>query len=447
MNKKLLIPDTIVTADSENTVLRNHGIIIDADTISDIPPISNEEKESFEGAVYELPGITIIPGFVQTHVHLCQTLFRGLADDLLLLDWLQKKIFPYENAHNAASLAASAKLGLFELLRSGTTTILDFGTLRYQEVIFSELLKSGIRAVAGNCLIDENSLMPEFSEPLNNQLNYSAQLAKEYHNDADGRLKYAFTPRFALSSSEELLKESKAMQYDFPGTLYHTHASENRKEVDEIKLKTGLKNIEYLDSLGLLDHLTVLAHCIHVNIPETLILKERGVKVAHCPSTNLKLGSGIAPVPDYLNRGIAVSLGADGPPCNNNLSPFMEMRMAALIQKPIYGPEAMDALTVFRLATIEGAKALQLDSITGSIEKGKKADFAFLNIDKAGQPLTDSDDAVYSAIVYSANENNVIHTMVNGEWLMQDGKPILYDEQEIRAAAKEELDKLLVRAG
>ena len=206
--KKLVIPKHIVTVDDENTVLLNHAIEIEGNKISSIIPAEKITMDDYNGEVYDNQELTLIPGFVQTHVHLCQTLFRGLADDLLLLDWLQKKIFPFENAHNENSLSASVKLGINELLLGGTTTILDMGTLRYQEVIFNELINSGMRVFSGKCLIDENGLCPGFKGETKNEISETYKLAENFHRANDNKIFYGFAPRFVLSCSEELLKET-----------------------------------------------------------------------------------------------------------------------------------------------------------------------------------------------------------------------------------------------
>ncbi len=443
--KKLIIPKQIVTVDDKNSILSNHALEIEGNKISSIISTEKIDLNDYDGKVYNFPELTLIPGFVQTHVHLCQALFRGLADDLLLLDWLQKKIFPFENAHNENSLSASAKLGINELLLGGTTTILDMGTLRYQQVVFEELINSGMRAFSGKCLIDENELFPGFKGEIKNEINEAYNLAEKYHQTNDEKIFYGFAPRFVLSCSEELLKETKEMMQDFPGSLYHTHASENKKEIEAIRNRFNLGNVEYFDSIGLLDDRTVLAHCIHLNENEKAILKERQTRIAHCPSANLKLGSGIAPIPDYLKNGIPVSLGADGAPCNNNMSIFTEMRLAALIQKPIHGPEIMDALSVFRLAAIDGAKALHLDAEIGSIEVGKKADLVLLNLNSYNNSVSEDEKSIYSDIVYSANPNNVESVLVDGKWLVKDKESLLYDQEKIIAEGKSELKKLLSR--
>ncbi len=329
----IIVPKNIVTVDGKDRILKNHFVEIENGKIISIK--QNDEKyfSKNKQRVFRFDDLTLIPGFVQTHIHLCQTLFRGLADDLELLDWLQLRIFPYENAHNKNSLLSSVRLGINELLLSGTTTLLDMGTLRHQEVIFEELQSSGIRAIAGKCLIDENDLFPAFKSDTKSELDEIYQLARTYHNTSNGKIKYGFAPRFVLSSSEKLLKESFEMKKNFPGSLFHTHSSENKHEIAEVKRRHKKENIEYFDSIGVIDDHSVLAHCIHVNDKETNLLKKNNVRVSHCPSSNLKLGSGIANIPKYLQKGISVSLGADGAPCNNNLSVFNEMRLACIDSK------------------------------------------------------------------------------------------------------------------
>jgi cytosine/adenosine deaminase-related metal-dependent hydrolase len=208
---------------------------------------------------------------------------------------------------------------------------------------------------------------------------------------------------------------------------------------------TGKENVEYFESIGILDKNTILAHCVHLNDNEVKTLKTNSVRVAHCPSSNLKLGSGIANIPHYIKEGISVSLGADGAPCNNGLSIFNEMRLAALIQKPGHSSTAMDALTVFRLATIEGAKALHIEKEVGSVETGKKADLVLLDLENADQPLQIDDQQIYSSIVYSASKENVRSVMIDGELVVDDGRCLMFDEDELIKDGKNELQQLLKR--
>jgi 5-methylthioadenosine/S-adenosylhomocysteine deaminase len=448
MNKKqdriLIIPKKIITADIENRILKNTAVeIIDGKIISFVP-FEKLQKDNYD-EIYEAQDFTLIPGFIQTHIHLSQTLFRGLADDLPLLDWLRLKIFPFENAHDKNSLRITAQLSINELLMGGTTTFLDMGTLRHGEVVFDEIISSGIRGFSGKCLIDINDLYPEFKSSSKNELKDIETLAKNFHNSGDGRAKYSFSPRFVLSCTEKLLKETKEVMKDFNGSIYHTHSSESTEEINEVRRRFHKENIEYFDSIGVLDDHTVLAHCVHTSDNERKMLKDRNTRIAHCPSANMKLGSGIAPIPQYLKEGISVTLGADGAACNNNLCIFNEMRLASLIQKPIHGTEVMDAKTIFRMATIEGAKALHLQNEVGSIEIGKIADLVLIDVDSYSNSYSDSDETVYSDIVFSSTTENVKSVMVDGKWLIKERESLVYDQKEINSKGKEELKNLLRR--
>jgi len=444
MAKKLIIPKRIICADSQNQILTNRALEITEDKISSYIKKDKIDENNYD-EVYDVPNLNLIPGFVQTHIHLSQTLFRGLAEDLPLLDWLRSKIFPFENTHNKDSLKITTQLSINELLLGGTTTFLDMGTLRYGDVALSEMITSGIRGFSGKCLIDINDLYPDFKASTKEEISDIINLATNYHNSADGRIRYSFSPRFVLSCGEELLKETKEIMKDFPGSIYHTHSSESIDEINEVRKRFNKENIEYFNSIGVLDDYTVLAHCVHTSDNERKMLKERNTRIAHCPSANLKLGSGVAPIPQYLKEGISVTLGADGAPCNNNLSIFNEMRLASLIQKPIHGTEVMDAKTLFRMATIEGAKALHLQDEVGSIEVGKKADLVLIDLDSYSNSYSDSDDCVYSDIVFSSTIENVKSVMVNGKWLVKNGESQVYDQQGLIANGKEQLKELLKR--
>jgi 5-methylthioadenosine/S-adenosylhomocysteine deaminase len=444
MVKKLIIPRRIICADSQNKMLNGTALEIINGKINSFISTDKVNRNIYD-EVYDVPHLTLIPGFVQTHVHLSQTLFRGLAEELPLLDWLRLKIFPFENAHNKNSLQVTAQLSINELLMGGTTTFLDMGTLRFGEVVLEEIINSGIRGFSGKCLIDINDLYPDFKSSTNNEIEEIKNLAQSFHNMANGRVKYSFSPRFVLSCTEMLLKQTKEIMKDFPGSIYHTHSSESSDEINEVKKRFHKENIEYFNSIGVLDDHTVLAHCVHTSYNERKMLKDRNTRIAHCPSANMKLGSGIAPIPQYLKEGISVTLGADGAACNNNLSIFNEMRLASLIQKPIHGTEIIDTKTIFRMATIEGAKALHIENEVGSIEIGKKADLVLIDLDSYSNSYSDSDESVYSDIVFSSTTENVKCVMVDGKWLVKNRESQIYDQQEITAKGKEELQMLLKR--
>lgn len=442
--KKIILCKKIVTVNQQNEIYDDFAIVLEGNNISNILPISEVDFNEKEIQIFDYKNLVVTPGFIQTHIHLCQTMFRGLAEDMVLLDWLQKRIFPFENAHSYNSLKASAEMGIIELLKTGTTTVLDMGTLNYQEAVLDSMIDAGIRGYTGKCLIDENSLYESFKESKADNLLKVKELITGYHNK-NGRVKYAVSPRFVLSCSEELLRESYDILNQYSDVLYHTHSSENLDEIRAVKQKTGMENIEYFDSIGVLSDRTILAHCIHLNEKEKELLANKKVRVAHCPATNMKLASGFADIPDLKQRGIVVSIGSDGPPCNNNLNIIDEIRLAGLIQKPKYGPTSMDAKILLRMATIDGAKALGLDNEVGSIEIGKKADLVFFDLNNVENGLDISGDKVNSSLIYGSNISNIKNVMIDGELVVENSNILNYDENEIYMKAKDELKNLLKR--
>lgn len=428
-------------------ILKGYSVLISGKRIQKIDKSEKLESLAKENnwEIFDASGQILIPGFVQTHIHLCQTLFRGLADDLELLDWLQLKIMPFEFAHNKNSMKYSSLLGISELIRCGTTTILDMGSLNHSEVVFEQLINSGLRAFHGKAMMDINTLYPPLSESTQDALRSSEELAKTFHNSANGRVKYAFAPRFILTCTDELLKETNQLVMDYPGTLFHTHASENRTELENVRKRCGKDNIECFAELEILNDKSCIAHCIWLNENEIDLMKKRDARVLHCPSSNLKLASGIANIPRYLREGISVSLGADGAPCNNFLDIFVEMRLASLIQKPSYGPTVMSAKEVFEIATIGGARALHLQNEIGSIEVGKKADLVLIELNQIHNTKNVNEENLYSSIVYTADHTNVKSVMIDGQWVYFNQEFKTIDVDEVNKKSEEELKKLLLR--
>jgi 5-methylthioadenosine/S-adenosylhomocysteine deaminase len=430
MSETLVIKGaTVITLDSKNHVFQG-DVLIDRERIAALGP-----SFAVKGAeVIDAHGQVLLPGFVQTHVHLCQTLFRGAADDLALIDWLKKRIWPMEAAHTPESIYASARLGIAELIRGGTTCALTMETVNHTEQVFRAVEESGFRATVGKCMMDRGDQVPEgLREQTETSIAESLDLLERWHGAADGRIRYCFAPRFALSCSRELLERVARLARE-RGVLVHTHASENKQEIEIVERETGRRNIEYLDDVGLAASHVVLAHCVHLNDDEMEILRRTGTHVAHCPSSNLKLGSGIARVAEMIERGISVSLGADGAACNNRLDMLTEMRMAALVQKALHGPEALPALRVLRMATIDGARALGLEDEIGSIEVGKRADLTLFDLDDLR--TTPHPDPV-SAIVYAAEASNINTMIIDGRVVMRDRKLTTMNKQDLIRAAIE----------
>jgi 5-methylthioadenosine/S-adenosylhomocysteine deaminase len=388
-------------------------------------------------------GDFLLPGFVQTHLHLCQTLFRGYADDLALLDWLTLRIWPMEAAHTPASLAAAARLAAAELLLGGTTTVLTMETVHDTESVFEALEPMGLRAVVGKCMMDADRNVPaRLLEDTQRSIDESLALARRWDGRANGRLRAAFAPRFAPTCSKELL-EAVATLSDEHNLLVHTHASENRDEVALVTRLTGTSNIGYLHRLGLTSPRLCLAHCVWADEREQQLLAERQVKVLHCPGSNLKLASGVAPVVEMRRRGISVSLGADGAACNNELDMFKEMRLAAGLQAVRYGAGALAARDVLCMATREGAVALGLETEIGSLEPGKRADMILIRRDRPH--LATAPDPI-TAVVYAARPSDVRTTIVDGEILVDEFALAREDASEISNVARAEATALASRA-
>lgn len=434
---------TIVTGNPAGEILSGFSILVEGNLIASIYP-DNAPPHPAEAEIIDAAGRVIIPGFVQTHVHLCQTLFRGMADNLPLLEWLGKRIFPLEGAHDEPSIRSSAMLGIAELLRGGTTTILDMGSIHGEEEIIGAIAQTGLRACVGKAMMDRNDITPRFRESTAASLRSTRELAEKWHGSYGDRIRYAVAPRFVLSCSDTLMKDAFDMASHSDGMLFHTHASEHPDEIQAVRERCGMENVRYLHHLDLLSERTCLAHCVHVAGDEISMIRSTGTSIAHCPSSNLKLGSGIAEVPIFLAHGVNVSLGADGAPCNNSLNMFMEMRLAGLIQKPVHGAAAMPSETLFRMATMNGATALGLGSKIGSIEQGKKADLVILDLDRLWNPVLPQSD-IYSALVFSAGPENVESVMVDGRWLIRNREYLTLDAETIVGDARRELRLLLDR--
>ncbi|ULL14587.1 5'-deoxyadenosine deaminase [Paenibacillus sp. H1-7] len=406
---------------------------------ADLGALEKQADRVLQGA-----GKVLLPGFVQTHVHLCQTLFRGRADDLELMDWLRNRIWPLEASHDEESVYYSAMLGIGELIRSGTTTILDMETVNYTDSAFRAIAESGLRAISGKVMMDHGDNVPDrLLERTDESLRQSVELLEKWNGLDDGRIQYAFCPRFVVSCTERLLKEVRDLSAHYDVRV-HTHASENRGEIELVEQERGMRNVVYLDHIGLANPRLILAHCIWLDEEEKRIIRDKGVKVTHCPGSNLKLASGIAEIPELLSREIHVGLGADGAPCNNNLDMFQEMRLAALIHKAEHGPTSMDAKTVLRMATMGGAEVLGMESEIGSIEPGKRADLIMIDLnDFHTFPSYDVD--MYSRIVYSTTRGDVETVLIDGKVVLENKRHLTLDKQRILKESDRSIKRLIKR--
>jgi len=417
-------------------------ILIEDDTIKAISKEISIECDN----VIDATGKVVIPGLIQSHVHLTQTLFRGQGDDLELMDWLRNKIWPLEGSHTAESNYVSAKLGIAELIKGGTTSIIDMATVNHTEKIMEAIDETGFRALVGKCMMDMGDADKRLMEETRASIDQSVALLEKWHGAAEGRITYAFAPRFVISCSEELLLEVKdlADKYD---VMVHTHASENQGEIAIVEERHGQRNIDYLHSIGLTGERLVLAHCIWLSENEMKILAETGTKVAHCPSSNLKLASGIAKIPEMLEMGINVSLAADGAPCNNNLDMFTEMRNASLIQKArLLDSTVMPAQKIFELATLGGAKAMCKEDELGSLEAGKKADVVIIEQNNIHSVPTNTVNVIAN-LVFSTRASDVQTTIINGKVLMLDRVLQTINEEELIKDVNRVIEEQVIASG
>jgi len=434
MADRVLIRDaTIITLDGANRIIEG-SVAIEQGRIMAVEPSGAASFNIVFDDVIDGRGRALLPGFVQTHIHLCQTLFRGAADDLELIDWLKQRVWPMEAAHTPESLYASARLGIAELIKGGTTCALTMETVNHTESVFRAVEESGFRATVGKCMMDQGNGVPAaLNEETEESISESLDLLKRWNGQDDGRIRYCFAPRFAVSCTRGLLERVASLSREL-GVMVHTHASENREEIAMVETATGKRNIEYLRDVGLTAPHVVLAHCVHLDDAEMEILRSTGAHVAHCPSSNLKLASGVARVAEMLDRGVSVSLGADGAPCNNRLDMFTEMRTAALLQKVLRGSRALPAETALRLATINGARALGLADQIGSVEVGKRADLQLVNLSRLH--TTPRPDPI-STIVYAAEAGDVETVIIDGQIVMRERRLLTFNEEGVITQARE----------
>jgi 5-methylthioadenosine/S-adenosylhomocysteine deaminase len=438
-NSILIRNGTIVTMDEQNSIIGG-DLLIREGRIAEIGGRIEEQVDE----IIDAHGCAVLPGFIQTHIHLCQTLFRGAADDLSLIDWLKKRVWPMEAAHTPESIRASAQLGVAELIKSGTTCALTMETVRHTDEVLRVVSESGFRATVGKCMMDRGDDVPaELHEQTQASLDESVALIREWHGQNNGRIRCCFAPRFAISCTRELLTEVSRLAGEH-SVMIHTHASENTTECAIVQRESGLRNVAYLHSLGISGAHVVLAHCVHLNDQEIETLANTGTNVSHCPSSNLKLGSGIAPIAQLLYAGVSVSLGADGAACNNRLDMFTEMRTATLLQKALHGPEVIPASRALRMATIDGARAMELADEVGSIELYKQADVIVVDLDcLPSSPALD----VVSALVYSSEAADVRTSIIDGQIVMRDRQLSSLDERSVKEDARREAEALRKRAG
>ncbi|MGH9874168.1 MAG: amidohydrolase family protein [Pyrinomonadaceae bacterium] len=434
----LVLNGTLVTMDKDRRILPDAGIAVDHGRIVALGSRADIIRRYSASERVDATGKIIIPGLINGHTHIPMTLFRGLADDLDLQEWLTKYIFPAE-AKNVTEefVRAGTRLGLAEMIRGGTTTYCDM--YYFEDAIADETAKAGVRGVLGETIID----FPVADNKTNAEgMAYVERFVQKWKGNE--LIVPAVAPHAPYTVSEEHLKAIRAFS-DRTGAPIVTHISETKREVDESLKAKGASPVDYLSRIGFLNDRVIAAHMVWPNDGEIQILKTAGVGVVHNPQSNMKLASGVAPVPRMIAAGVRVGLGTDGAASNNDLSMWEEMDTAAKLHKLISGdPKVMSAEQAFELATIGGARSLHLEKEIGSIEPGKRADLVLVNRDALNQiPLYN----IYSDLVYATKASDVATVIINGRVVMRDRHLLTLDEAAVKEGARVFREKVIKSLG
>jgi 5-methylthioadenosine/S-adenosylhomocysteine deaminase len=424
MNKiDILIKNGIVvTMDSRETVIKNGAVAITGDRIADIGP-EDKFSDYHAGKVIDAKNGIIMPGLINTHTHASMTCFRGLADDLHLMTWLNDYIFPAEAKLNYEKVKAGALLACAEMILSGTTCFADM--YLFEDAVAEAASHAGMRAVVGEVLYDFPS--PSYG-PIEEGFVYTENLIKKWKGDP--LITVAVEPHSPYLCAPDLLTRASDLSNEYEVPLI-IHVAETQTEVNTIFESYGKTPIAHLADIGVLSPLLLACHCVVLTDKDIEQLASNDVKVSHNPESNMKLASGIAPVPQLLDAGICIGLGTDGCTSNNNIDMFLEMDTAAKIHKVnTLDPTAMDAKTVLKMATIDAAKALGLDSVTGSLEPGKKADVIVIDTNK---PHLTPMYNLHSHLVYAAGGNDVDTSVINGQVVMENRQVRTLDIAKVMA--------------
>jgi cytosine/adenosine deaminase-related metal-dependent hydrolase len=438
----LLRGGTLLTLDERATVLESSDVYIEDGRISRIGAVGAAPPGA---TVVDLGGDWVLPGLIQGHIHLGQTIFRGLAEGRRLLPWLRERIWPLEAAHDDESAYWSTLLGAAECLAGGTTTIQDIGIGPGARGLLEGIRDSGLRALAGPCLMDTGDGLPDrLRSPTEEALAVAEELGDAFDGAEGGRLRFVLNPRFILTCSDPLWAGIRELA-ERRGWPVHTHALEQEEEAEAVRELKGRDEIQYFDEVGILAGDLRIAHGVWLTAGHLERLRRSRFSVVHCPSSNLKLGSGLADVVGIRRAGIPVGVATDGAACSNSLDVLSEIRLAALLQQLRNGPGSLSGLEALRMATSEGARALGLGAEVGSIEPGKRADLLVLRGDALGLfggPESDPHDRV----VYSATRSAVRHVLVDGRLLVEEGRLTGIDREEVLRRSAGSLARLLERS-
>ncbi len=429
---------TVVTMDGTRRVIENGGVAIKNGRIVAVDNMAAIERNYAAREIVNAAGKVVIPGLINGHTHVPMTLFRGLADDLDLQEWLTKYIFPAEAKNvNEEFVRVGTRLGLAEMIRGGTTTYCDM--YYFEDAIADETFKAGMRGVLGETIID----FPVADNKTNEQaMAYAEKFVSAWKGNA--LIVPAIAPHAPYTVSEDHLKAIRAFS-DRTGAPIVTHISETKREVDDSLKAKGASPIDYLNRIGFLSNRVIAAHIVWPSEEELGLLKKLGVGIVHNPQSNMKLASGVAPVPEMLKEDLPVGLGTDGAASNNDLNLWEEMDTAAKLHKVISkDPKVLTAEEAFEMATLRGARALHLEKEIGSLEKGKRADVVIVDLDDLNQTPSYN---IYSDLVYATKAADVRTVIVEGRVIMRDRLLLTLNEATIKADARRFRERIIRSLG
>lgn len=434
----ILTGGTVITMNKSFTVIQNGAVAIDGAKIAAVGTTDDILAAYQADEIVSCEGKYILPGLINTHTHTPMTLMRGMSDDSRLDVWLFGYIMPTEREFVSPEFCyIGTQLACAEMIRGGVTTFTDM--YYFESDVAQSAADAGMRAVVGESILKFPT--PD-AESYEDSLNYTREFISKWKDHP--LITPAIAPHAPYSNTKETLEKciDVALEYDVPLII---HIAESRQEVEDHIKEHEQSVVHWLNKIGLFKTKVLAAHCVWLDETELRIFREHGASIAHCPTANLKLSSGVAPVQQMLDAGVTVGIGTDGPASNNDLDMFEEMRLAALLSKTrTYDPTSLPARQALLLATRQGAKATYLDKVTGSLEVGKLADLIVID----AHPLHNSpqyriqEDSVYSQIVYASKSSDVQHTMCNGRWLMRDRQLLTIDEASLRLQAQAYADKI-----
>jgi len=449
----VLIEDAIVvTMDPRRRVIEGGSILVEGDRIAEIRGPGGGRRKKAEQRI-SAKGMVVIPGLIDVHLHLAQSLLRGCADDLSLVKWLRERVWPIQGCFTEEDGRVSAELSMLEMIRSGTTSFVGVDVVsRYGfEEIARSVVKAGMRGALAKTIMDspgygrKGSIMPAgLVEEKEACVSEAKSMVKKWNGIKGGLVRTWLAPRSLGGCSRELYEEVADLAEE-QKTRVTMHLAEVKEDARYAKQNFGMTPFEFIEKVGLAGPASLFAHMVWLTDSDIGKVAETKANVAHCPSSNLKLASGIPKIPELLEAGANVGLGCDGAPCNNSYDMIREMKIAAVIQKGrLLDPQTMPAPTVLEMATVRGAKAMGMGSEIGSIEVGKKADLVLIDLKK---PHLTPFREVVSNVVYSAMGSDVDTVMVDGRLLLRHGRALTLDEEKIVGEAQRRQDELISRSG